>query len=496
MGSLNAGNGTAVDIDTTALDVALTSVTSAGGTLPGIDLNTTAGNFTITGDGVDGAVTGGDGSGGTIGAKTGADSVPPTAGAGVVLNDAQGVVLTSMLLRDFTNWGIYGQTVNGLDLLRCRIDSTGTNGTNTLSNEGSVLINDLTGTSAITRSVIEDGLTDNLRIDNSTGTLNPLNVTNTTFGLNSTASGNDAFLLQGTGTASITATIDTCTFNGARGDMFQSNTTGSAAMNVTLENSTLINTHPNIAPAGGGVTISGGSVGGTEMVTYNVSNNLIRGTAATPVLGNLLLANFLDGNGTASGLIDMNALGDGAIGGSGTVAAALGVQAEAGVTHSVIVSNNTIRESGDQGFGAVEVIANQSGTMNVQLTGNDVLLDAGTSGLSAVYTAVGGAGLTGTLCLQVDNNTFNSTPNAGAFAAIFIDQAIGGANYNFPSYTVPPLVSASLNGEFGSGFGAPCVNGTANADLTVYFAGRGNTFNGGQDATIICGATNVGASCP
>src|SRR5262249_19636989 len=136
----------------------------------GIVLQNTTGSFTVTGDGSTA------GSGGEIQHMTGADGA--VAGSGVYLSNVAGVSLNWMHLHDFDNFAIHGSSVTGFTLTHSTID--GANG-NT-SREDSINFSNLLGSATIDHSSISGGWADNLRVINSTGTLDRLTVTNTTFG--------------------------------------------------------------------------------------------------------------------------------------------------------------------------------------------------------------------------------------------------------------------------------------------------------------------------
>src|SRR4029079_2031883 len=96
---------------------------------------------------------------------------------------------------------------------------TGTNGTSTALDEGSVNFDTLTGTAAITSCVIDGGLEDNLNVVNTSGTLNRLTISGSTFGFNNTVNGNNNILIesQNAGTT-LNFTIQSSTIKGARAD--------------------------------------------------------------------------------------------------------------------------------------------------------------------------------------------------------------------------------------------------------------------------------------
>ena len=185
-GTVNSSGATAVNINgpvgLTTLGMTLTRVDSAGGTADGISIQNTNGTFTVNGDGTNTSV-GGNGSGGTISGKSGADS-NNTQGIGVFLNNAVGITLRRMTISGTNqNFGIRGITVSNFTMEYSTV--TGTNGTNTGIDEGSVNFDNLLGSAAITSCSIDGGLEDNLNVVNTSGSLNRLTVSGSTFGFNS-----------------------------------------------------------------------------------------------------------------------------------------------------------------------------------------------------------------------------------------------------------------------------------------------------------------------
>jgi hypothetical protein len=83
------------------------------------------------------------------------------------------------------NFGIRGTNVNNFTLEFST--SQWDYGDNIAFDEGSVNFDNLTGSAAITACLVDGGLEDNLNVVNTSGTLNRLTVSGSTFGFNSTA---------------------------------------------------------------------------------------------------------------------------------------------------------------------------------------------------------------------------------------------------------------------------------------------------------------------
>lgn len=464
----------------------VTSSTSAANV--GISLDTTgsSGGLIVTGNAA-------AGSGGTIANKTGADG-SNTQGIGIYLNDTQSPSFSFMQLNDFSNFAIKGNNVTGFSLISTVIN--GVNGTNANPgfDEGSIRFDNLLGSAVITSSNISGGLEDNINIANNIGVLNRLTVMGSTIGLNSTTLGNDGILIESQAGAMANISVLNSVFLGARGDMVQCNAIGNSSMDCVIRDNTFNNMHPNIVSGGGGITISGGSAGGNMTMTYDVSaTNPALPQPFNGALGNAITANFINGAGLASGVIQNNNIGTQAVinsGGSG-----ISVGASVDVNHNTTISNNILRQI-NTSLAGIEIVGNTNGVMNTKILNNIVTMsaDPGNFALSAVYLLFGGAGTeTGTACTEMNGNIIDASAAPFSGSAVFVDQISVAGNHNFPGY------AGTANGEFAFA----CAAGTASAGLLPYLSGRGNTFTDGPfptfpgvDASIVCGVTGAGATCP
>ena len=200
---------------TTPLAMALTSVSTTGGP-NGIFLRNTSGSFSVNGDGANTTV-GGNNTGGTISGMTGADGA--TSGNGVYLENAGNVTLRRIRVNGTNqNHGIRGVNSSNFTLEFSTVN--GTNGTSAALDEGSVNFDNLTGTAAITSCMIEGGFEDNLNVVNTSGTLNRLTVSGTTFGFNGSGTGNNNIQIesQNAGTT-LNFTLKSSLIKGARADL-------------------------------------------------------------------------------------------------------------------------------------------------------------------------------------------------------------------------------------------------------------------------------------
>src|SRR6185369_8325076 len=261
-GTIGTTTGTAVEItrasSTTPLAMVLTSVSSSGAP-NGIMLRNTSGSFSVIGDGTNTSV-GGNATGGTITNATGADGA--TSGTGVFADNVSNLSLRRLTINGTNqNFGIRGNSVNNFTLEYSTVN--GTNGTSAAlpppegAGEGSVYFGNttttgMTGTGVITNCIISGGRSRNFSLINSSGSLNRLTVTGTTFGLNQNfVDAQRSFSVEGRPSASgtvLNTTVTGSTFTGSPGDVVnftgqEPSTTTSVSMDVIFQNNAVTNTH-------------------------------------------------------------------------------------------------------------------------------------------------------------------------------------------------------------------------------------------------------------
>jgi hypothetical protein len=369
----------------------------------------------VTGDGTNTSV-GGNSSGGTIANKSGADG-STTTGSGVFLNSTSNVVLRRMTINGTNqNFGIRGVTVTGVTVEYCTLG--GTNGNNTGADEGSIIFDGLLGTSTFTNDAIAGSIEDNFRIRNSSGTSN-VTITGSTF----TNAPNDNLIIEPSSTANVTAHVTNNTFTGAGGDHFQASTTNSATLTVVFTG--------NLYSGGfagsllQGITISGGNLGSTEHVNFNISNN---GTVGNPLVGNVqggaINVNQGQGGGTWQGQVSNNIIGNAAVANSGSTQSS-GIRVEnhsTSGTLTAIINGNTVRQwnngpaintqAGDAGN------ATNTGVLNVTVTNNTSTNPGALSqhGFVANIGAGSGSGTAANVaCVDVRTNVMDgNVANGGA----------------------------------------------------------------------------------
>lgn len=417
--------GTAVDLNGTGGTMSLIRASASGGS-NGIVLQNTTGSFTVVGDGTDTAL-GGNGSGGTLSGMTGANGA--VAGNAVYLNNAQNVTLRRMLINGTNqNHGIRGIAVSNFTLEYSTV--TGTNGTTAGLSEGSVVFDNLTGTSSIVASVMEGGLEDNLNVVNAAGTLN-LSVTGSTFGFNSTANGNNNILLetQNVGTV-MNVTLQSSLIKGARADFLNLAGNSGSTMNVTLGGSTpaLGNTFDNLGANAHPAPVANGNrvlLNASGPSTFDINNNTVKGSRGVAIAVRTTASGTL--TGTGNGHVRNNTIGVQAVANSGSVSSGISVTGDGGSDMVVAVTGNKVYQYNNHGilFTFGDEI-NPSSSFAVTVTGNEVKTPGN------LATDFNGIHLNHGTVLATDDFT-SCVDVGGATPALKNDVAGGGTGTIFPN---------------------------------------------------------------
>jgi hypothetical protein len=387
--TVTSTTGTAVNIQNTTIgagNVTFQSVSASGGA-NGIVLNNTGtGGFSVTG-------TGALASGGTIVNTTGGDGA--VSGNGVYLNNARSVSLAYMNFSGHGNHAVRGLEVTGFTMDRVRI--TGTNGTNVAGEgEGGVYFHGLYGSASITRSYIEGGVLDNVRVVNTSGTLDRLVMNNDTIGHNGNT-GSDGVFLQADVSAVFKATIQNSRFTGSRGDQTQMSARGLSNVDFVYTGNTLTNNHPAALPQNFGVAISSGGLGAgyNPTVTYNVSNNVINDIGSTGIS----IGKGGVGAGSFTGTVNGNQIGTAGVANSGSAqGSAIVVDIVGGGSHTSTITNNTIRQFTNYGILAQSgntTAGGGQGYMTLTIRGNNIAQPSPASA-SALFPTSGIRVVTGT----------------------------------------------------------------------------------------------------
>jgi len=416
-GAISTSGAIAVEINrssagTIPLVMALASVSASGGA-NGIILMNTSGSFTVDGDGVDTTV-GGNGSGGTISGMTGADGA--TAGTAVYMDNAQNVTLRRMTINGTNqNYGIRGFRVTGFTLEYATVG--GTNGTNAsigTYGEGSVYFGTaagatgLTGSATVTSCNISGGRARNFSVVNTSGTLNRLTITGTTFGLNQNftdAGSSLAVEARNSGTVA-NATVTGSTFTGAPGDLANFTGQSGTAMNVIFQNNTCSNNHAQNVIGGGGFTLATDGA-----MTFNASNNSFRDAN-----GNAITLQKATNGTSLNGTLDNNTIGVSGVANSGSATGnGIFLSFAGGGAITLAITNNNIR----QYAGTAGILADNSGgsySVDLTITGNTTA-EPGPGAFAGLALTAGTnpPSDTITVCANVTGNDFSAGDPSDTF---------------------------------------------------------------------------------
>ena len=472
-GAGKALNVTDTDVGSTPLTLQRVSSSGANG---GITLSNTgtnsALNVTSTGAGTcTNADTSGC-SGGSIGNTTGADDSGATpAGTAVVLNNTRGITLNRMRLHNNSNYGVRGTSVVGFTLANGVINgANGTDFTFLPDKEGSFRFDQLSGTVSVTDTYVSGGANNNVLIQNTSGALNST-FTNLTSGPVSTSSAEDAMMVEGIGSSTTNATVQTSTFTNAPADIFLyiGDGTGGGALNFT--GNTVTNNHQAIVTGGGGVTLAGGANGATTM---SVQNNTLRDSHAAG-----LDVNKSSGSGSLTATINNNDIGVTGLANSGSLQGnGLDVRSGQG-NANYTVTNNEIRQYNSHGmaFFVGTGTAGQTGTVNINLSGNTIKEPGNNPNITLFQGVRVESGVSSTDTFQTCVNIGAGNDITGSSDAANKDWRVLGAGsttVRLPTYgggaQDDAAATAFINGRFGNG-----ANGVASSDNSSAWSGTGTT---------------------
>jgi hypothetical protein len=475
--TLATTTGTALNVASTTIgtnNLEFRSISSNGGSNTGIILNTTGstGGLKVKG-------TGSAGSGGTIANKTGADG-STTTGVGIYLNATANVSLDRMQLNDFQNFAIRGLAVSGFTLANSTI--SGANGTNPSIDsygEGSVYFGTplgatgLTGSASVTTCNVSGGRARNFSVVNTSGTLDRLTVTGTTFGLTQATSVEDSLAVEARNAGTIArVTVTGSTFTGAAGDLGDFTGQTGTTMDVVFQGNTCSNTHPGNNIGGGGMALqTQGSY------TFDVSGNSFRGANGSAI------TLFKASAGTLlSGALQNNTIGVAGVAGSGSATGnGIFVSAAGAGTLAFTIRNNQIHQI----HGNAHIYADNTGgsyTANFTIQGN--LLDTPEpptwfAGI-AVTNGAPASGDTVNVCAAIGGATVaeRNTLNLGGDLGVIVGSsgAGGGHTFNLPSFPGPSNQASVESFIQGRNQGSFTTNAYADAPATfAAFTGSGTS---------------------
>ncbi len=369
------GGGTALNVTNTTISATgliFRSISSNSGSAPGIILNNTGtlGGLTVTGDGTNTTV-GGNGSGGTISNKTGADG-STTTGIGIYLNNTRDVILRRLTINGTNqNFAIRGNSVVNFTLEYSTV--VGANGTNSSTgfDESSISFTELTGNAAISGCLIIGGYTNNLRVKNNGGSLDFL-TTNTTIGSTFAETSfelGDGIYIEPSSTAVINMVITGSTIRSAANNLIRYTHTGTGASSFTLQNSALSSNHGAMVSGANGVAL----LSGPGNTNFTITGNTFRNASGHAVY---IEKNTLSAIGTIATVnFSNNTVGVAGVSNSGSrLGTCLAIGKYGYGTMNATITNNQLREYNTMGL-YVETASVPSppvANLNMLITGNTI----------------------------------------------------------------------------------------------------------------------------
>ena len=376
--------------------------------------------------------------GGTIQSLVGADNSTFTpVGTGIVLTGTRDVSLTSMRVRNASNYGIRGNQTTNFTLSNSLID--GTNGTNeaTPFSDGSISFDTLLGTNSITGNEISGGWQRNVRVDHASGVgggTMTLNVTANNIHDTVGTAPDDGVFVEAENTDNYTVNISGNNFANHGGDHINVTMINSAVIDVTIADNNLQN--PTLpVRLGGGILVFGASWNGTG--TYDVTGNTILRNRQ----GGAIHMNKGSGTATMSGTVANNVIGTTGVNQSGSIEASgivIGARG-AGGTHTTLVEDNQVFGWNDRAI----IVANGEGnsTLNATVRGNTADTFDAINGLHGFHADLGIlAADAGSVCLDLggaiaaDHNHLTLAGNEPAGGADIRVRRGSAVNLRMPGY--------------------------------------------------------------
>jgi hypothetical protein len=491
----NAG-GTAVNIQNTTIGasgVSFYSINATGGGTHGIFLSATgSGGFQVTGDGASDAAnttrgrTTAKSGGGTVALGSGG-TISGKSGDAISLSTTGPVILRNMVIQNNSGDGVQATTSTGVTIDNTRITGHTDNSAlfftgvsapvithsemeNNAFGSGApgadihnVRLISNTGTASVTNSVIANtsaGAERQLQIFSTTGTLN-IGVTNNRIGGSTIGDGVGVFAR---GSSNVTATFenDSIHNNSAFGIDSGTETTQSATLNITVNNTAF---RDNFL----GITVAHGSSGTN---TFSITNNRIRTSVASSSHGinvNRLSGDAFTSFGLFSGTVANNVIGVDGVANSGS-AAGDGVTVKTngnGGTTRVSILNNTIRNYGQHGISLTPRDASSGHTLHARIQGNNiaegkpvtsqdginVTMGALNTDVIALCLDIGGAGAGNTVSSAVRNGIRVRSSGLPAANVSLTAPAYDGTGPTYFANRNPAATGATANTSFSNASG-------------------------------------------
>jgi VCBS repeat-containing protein len=397
----------------TALNVANTTIgsnnlefrsisagTAASGPANGIVLNTTgsSGGLKVKGNGS-------AGTGGTI---------QKTTGDGISMTSTSSVSLSFMNVQNSADDGIDGTSVAGFSLSNASVTGNGT-----AANQEGISFSNVSGAVSITNTTATGNAYNNLRIDNTTGTISSLTISGSSFSNNSATVGNHGALIEIRGTSQVTtASITGTTFSGNKviGIQVTSNDTATVS-DFTISGCTITNNEL-------GIDFSKSQ---TSSMQFKILNNTtFTGQNSHGI--NLFTAVGAGTTGNFQGRIQGNTIGNAGVAGSGSaIGNCIRVNINGDANADILLDGNTLRQC-PNGRGIEVIGRNGTGGLDVTVTNNNVDTNAPSNPLSDIVVQSNCATVCNTVRADVRGNTVKSGNTSTDFLTAYLILVESGAS--------------------------------------------------------------------
>ncbi len=289
----------------------------------------------------------------------------------VHLVSTQGVTLNLMEISDNDSNGVYGDELTNFDLIDSIVLDNDVTDLDT-DNEAGIRFDELYGTNHLTNVVARGTKGDNVRLEMGTGTLTDLIFAGCTIGPTANEGGgfNNGFSVVTTGTPTLTIHVGTSLFTGVDATKQQSSgiltSIGGGTTTMYIINNDFQD--ENIA-------IDLGCSAGTHR--FKVDNN--------DVLRHRTNAINIVGNGNIDGTVNNARIGGTGADSGSQNSFGIGVSHRGSGVWKLALTNNIIRNTDFEGIfvRTGDLLAGDSGSMNLTVTGNDIDMPDDNSGFPA-----------------------------------------------------------------------------------------------------------------
>ena len=315
--------------------------------------------------------------------------------------------------------------------------------------EGALYVTNWLGSGTINSSYFTGSANDNVRVENNTGVLNRLTITNSTITNPSTGTFANHGLRFATNVATNTGagvvmnlTVTGTTFLNNRSNHFDSGATGLSTMDLVLNNNTFL-TNGGYVTLAGAINITNDH---QSDVTFDLNGNSSNGAQLSAV--NFFVSNLATAASSMIGKFRNNVIGTTGVTGSGSFQGnGMAMTAGGLATVTVNITGNQIRQFNGQGITVVG--GDTSPNLNATITGNTVKEGRITNSLNAIrYDLATTSGSTSLGCVDIGG--------AGALVQMpsltgAVDAFVGGRN------TVSAVNQVSFTGVYGNNGNAACA---------------------------------------